>query len=79
MYDCQIGEEMFNPMGILWYKYEALPKYSSIPQYFFESSESCNEWNASCRSNTKSTSHLEFPRTENVCQIALCYSNGLNA
>ena len=47
MYDCQTEGEMFNLMGILWYKYEALPKYGSIPQYLFESSECCNEWNAS--------------------------------
>ena len=66
MYDYQIEGEMFNPIGILWYKYEALLKYSNIPQYLFESSNSCNEWNASFRSNTKSTSHLEFLRTENV-------------
>ena len=66
MYDCKIEGEMFNPMGILWYKYEALPKYGSIPQYLFESSESRNEWNASFKSNTESTSHLEFPRTENM-------------
>ena len=43
MYDCQIEGEIFNHMGIPRYKYEALPKCSSIPQYLFESSESHNE------------------------------------
>ena len=28
-------KEMFNPVGIPWYKYEALLKYSNIPQYLF--------------------------------------------
>ena len=32
----QIGGEMFSPIGILWYKYEALPKYGKIPYYLFE-------------------------------------------
>ena len=66
IYDCQIEGEMFNPIGMLSYKYEALPKCGVIPQYLFESSESHNEWNAFFRCSTKSTSHLEFPRTENV-------------
>ena len=66
MYDCQIEGEMFNLIGILWYTYEALPKYGSIPQYLFESYDSNNEWNASLRSNTKSTLHFEFLRTEKV-------------
>ena len=35
MYDCQIEGEMFNPIGILWYKYQALPKYGNVPQYLF--------------------------------------------
>ena len=39
VYDCKIEGEMFNPMGILWYKYEALPKYGSIPKYLFQSSK----------------------------------------
>ena len=26
MYDCQIDGEIFNPIGILWYKYDVLPK-----------------------------------------------------
>ena len=26
IYDFQIGGETFSPIGILWYKYEALPK-----------------------------------------------------
>ena len=29
-------------------------------------SDNCNEWNASFRSRTDSTSHLELPNTENV-------------
>ena len=44
MYICQFEGEMFIPMGILWCKYEALPKYGSIPQHLFESSESHIEW-----------------------------------
>ena len=43
MYDWQTKGEMFNPIGILWYKYEALPKYGSIPHYLFESSNRHNE------------------------------------
>ena len=35
IYDCQISGDTFSPIGILWYKYEALPKYGKIPQYFF--------------------------------------------
>ena len=42
---------MFNPIGILLYIYNALPKYGNIPQYLFETSESLNEWNASSKSN----------------------------
>ena len=34
IYDCQIEGEMFNPIGILWYKYEAFPKYGNIRQNF---------------------------------------------
>ena len=26
MYDCQIEGEIFNTIGILWYKYDVLPK-----------------------------------------------------
>ena len=33
IYDCHIEGEMFNPIGILWYIYDALPKYGNIPQY----------------------------------------------
>ena len=51
-------------MGILCYKYEVLPKYGSTPQYFIESSDNLNEWNASFKSNTDNTSHLELPNTE---------------
>ena len=66
MYDCHIDGEMFKPIGIHWYRYEELPKYGSILQYFFEFSDSLNEWKASFRSSTDSTSHFEFPNTENV-------------
>ena len=31
IYDCQFYGDIFNPLGILWYKYEVLPKYSKIP------------------------------------------------
>ena len=43
IYDCQIGVETFSPIDIHWYKYEALPKYGIIPQYFFEFSENLKE------------------------------------
>ena len=66
IYDCQIECEIFNPIGILWYKYDALPKYDNIPQYLFEFSNSLSEWNASLKCNTDSTSHLELPNTENI-------------
>ena len=56
----------FNPIGIHWHKYEVLPKYGSIPQYFFAFFDNFSEWNASFKSNTDSTSHLELPYTENV-------------
>ena len=32
--------EILNPMGILWYKWDMLPKYGSIPQYLFKFSDS---------------------------------------
>ena len=67
IYDCQIEGEMFNPIVILWYIYDALPKYGNILQYPFDSSKRLNEWNASFRSSTERTSHLELPKTENVC------------
>ena len=66
VWDCQIEGDIFNAIGILWYKYEALPKYGSILQYFFELSDNLNEWNASFKSNTDSTSPQELPSTENV-------------
>ena len=66
IYDCQIEGEMFNPMGILWCMYDALPKYGNILQYLFKSSENLNEWNASFKSNTERTLRLELLRTENV-------------
>ena len=47
MYDCQIEGEIVNPIGILWYKYDVLPIYGSIPQYLFEFSDNLSEWNAS--------------------------------
>ena len=43
-----------------------LPKYGSIPQYFFEFYDNLNEWSASFKYNTESTSHQELPNTENV-------------
>ena len=39
--------EIFNPMDILWYKYDVLPKYGSIPQYLFKFSDNLSEWKAS--------------------------------
>ena len=66
IYECQIEDEIFNPIGILWYMYDALPKCGNIPQYLFESSKSLSEWNASFKSNIERTSHLELPRPENV-------------
>ena len=66
MYDCYTTGEMFNPIGFIWYKYEALPKYGSMPQYFLDLPVSLREWNASLRSNTDNTSHLEFPSNVNV-------------
>ena len=38
--------DMFNPIGILQCRYDALPKYGSIPQYFVEFSDNLKEWNA---------------------------------
>ena len=58
--------DMFNPMGILLYRYDALPKYGSIPQYFIEFSDNHNEWNVSFKSRTDSTSYLELPNTEKI-------------
>ena len=58
--------EIFNPIGILWNKWDELPKYGSILQYFLEFSDNLNEWKVSFRSNTDNTSHLEFPNTEKV-------------
>ena len=58
--------EMLSPIGILWYKYDALPKYGSIPQYFLELSVNLSEWNASFKSSTDNTSHLELPNNVNV-------------
>ena len=66
IYVCQIGGETFNPIGILWYKYDALPKYGSIPQYFCDFSDSCKEWKASFKSNTDITSHLELSNNAKV-------------
>ena len=66
MYDCHTVGEMLSLIGILWYKYDALPKYGSIPQYFLELSVNLNEWNASFKSSTNSTSHLELPNNVNV-------------
>ena len=65
MYDCQIEGEIFNPIT-LWYKYDVLPKYGNIPQYFFEFSNNLSERNASFKSNTDNPSYLELPNTVNV-------------
>ena len=43
IYDCQISGETFSHIGILWYKYETLPKYGKIPQYFLEFSDNLKE------------------------------------
>ena len=43
IYDCQIEGEIFNPKAFFWYRYDALPKYGSIPQYFFEFPDSLSE------------------------------------
>ena len=43
-----------------------LPKYTSVPQYFLEFSDHHKECNASFKSRTDNTSHLECPNTENV-------------
>ena len=56
--------DMFNPIGILRYRYDALPKYRSIPQYFLEFSDNLKEWNASFKSKTDRTLHLELPNTK---------------
>ena len=66
MYDCHTVGEMLSPISILWYKYDALPKYGSIPQYFLELSVNLSEWNVSFKSSTDSTSHLEPPNSVNV-------------
>ena len=36
IYNYQTGVEMFSPIGILWYKDEALSKYGKVSQYFFK-------------------------------------------
>ena len=64
--DCQIEGDTLNLIGILWYKYEVLPKYGSIPQYIFEFSDNLVEWIASFKSNTDCALHLKLPNTENV-------------
>ena len=66
MYDYHTAGEILNPIGILWYKYDVLPKYGSIPQYFLELSVNLSEWNASFISSTDSTSHLELPNSMKV-------------
>ena len=66
MYDCHTMGEMLIPIGILWYKYNALLKYGSIPQYFLELSVNLSEWNASFKSSTSNTSHLELPSNVNM-------------
>ena len=66
IYECHIDGYIFNPIGILCYQYEVQPKYGKIPQYLFKFSESLREWNASLKSKTYNTSHLEPPDTKNV-------------
>ena len=44
IYDCQIDEDIFNSIGILWYKYELLPKYGKIPLYLLEVSPCLNSY-----------------------------------
>ena len=66
MYDCHTAGEMLSPIGILWYKYDALPMYGSIPQYFLELSVNLSEWNASFKSSTDITLHLEPPNSINM-------------
>ena len=66
MYDCHTAGGILSPIGILWYKYDALPKYGSIPQYFMELSVNLSEWNASFRLNTDNTSCLKPPNSMNV-------------
>ena len=43
-----------------------LLKYGSVLQYLFEFSNSLSEWNASFKSNTDNTSHMELHNTEDV-------------
>ena len=66
MYDCYTVGEILSPIGILWYMYNALSKYGCIPQYFLELSVNLSEWNASFKSSTDSSSHLEPPNSMNV-------------
>ena len=64
--DCHTAGEMLSPIGILWYKYDVLANYGSIPQYCLELSVNLSEWNASFKSSTDNTSHLEPPNNMNV-------------
>ena len=66
MYNFYTTGEMLSPIGILWYKYNALPKYGSIPQYFLELLVNLSKWNVSFKSSTDSTLHLEPPNKVNV-------------
>ena len=66
MYDCHTVVEMLRLIGILWYKYDALQKYGSIPQYFLELFVNLSEWNTFFKSITNSTSHLEPPNNVNM-------------
>ena len=66
IYDCHTAGEMLSPIHILWYKYDALPKYGSLPQYLLELSVNLSEWNASFRLSTDNTSHLEPPNSMNM-------------
>ena len=39
IYNYHIDGDIFNPIGILWYRYETLPRYGKIPHNLFEFSE----------------------------------------
>ena len=66
MYNCHTTGEILSPIGILWYKYDTLPKYGSITQYYLELSVNLSEWNASFRLSTDSILLLEPPNSMNM-------------
>ena len=61
IYICQIDGETFNPIGILWYKYDSLPKYGKIPQFLTISRSKKHHSN-----HPQSTSHFELPSVANM-------------